>query len=91
MQGLTWYYNRLRCMSLGEVAHRVIEHGRKTAEKRGLALAQRPTLTASSSPAWLRVPTELADADRARILVRADGLLAGHWLVFGETQELGMP
>ncbi|WP_148715347.1 heparinase II/III family protein [Chitinolyticbacter meiyuanensis] len=91
MQGLTWYYNRLRCMSLGEVAHRVLEHGRKSAEKRGLALAPRPELTAQSGPRWFGVPSQLEASTRELIISRADGLLAGDWLVFGVPKPLGMP
>lgn len=92
MAALDWYINRLRCMSLTEVSHRVAEHSRKLLQERGMLLApsKPPERIVVISP-WIQKPEQLNSNECAAILNSATHLLAGRWDVFGQRLPLGMP
>lgn len=91
---LTWFWNRLRCMTPAEVLHRAKEAARKRA-LRLLGQRQRQLEEADAAPAatrWLRVPQMLAkaedDASRAATaLVQAEAarIAAGEVRLFASS------
>ncbi|WP_288841343.1 alginate lyase family protein [uncultured Deefgea sp.] len=92
MATLDWYMNRLRCMSLPEVLHRVAAHSRKLLQEKGLLLAhsKAPERVVATAP-WIQKPEHLSSDECAAILNSAAHLLAGRWDVFGQRLPLGMP
>lgn len=88
LQALAWYWNRLRCMSVGEVGHRAHQKVMSRLQKFGLAIAD------SVPPAELsRVARSFVGRD-SRVKVdpyirAAAGVLAGELKVFGLNCQFG--
>ena len=91
MRQFVWGINRLRCMSLAEIGHRLLRAARMQAERWGAAGSQRvpaPVLTGSFQP-WIALP---AKVDAAPYLAAADRIAAGRFDVFALRDiELGSP
>lgn len=87
---LVWYINRLRCMSVGEIGHRL--HGKLQAElqKRGIGLCRVPSaIRADSSLPWLG---SLPDLSAEVYRVAADQILDGLYDVFSlKGVNIGFP
>jgi hypothetical protein len=88
---LRWYVNRWRCMTQGEVHHRVLRALEAQAERWGLkgsTAVPPPDVTRASRP-WIRAA---AQANAARYLEAADRIVAGRFDVFTlQDVELGSP
>ena len=91
MSWLAWRLNRLRCMSVAEIGHRVQRAVATQAERWRLGrLAQVPPADLTPrSVAWIEVP---ANIDPAPYLAAADRLVAGKFDVFAlHDIDLGSP
>src|SRR5688572_3436044 len=90
-QRLVWRTNRLRCMTRGEIGHRVLRALAMQAERWGLvrsAAVPAPDLEHAPGP-WMRVPGEV---DAGPYLQAADRIAAGRFDVFAlEDVKLGSP
>jgi hypothetical protein len=88
---LAWRFNRLRCMSVAEIAHRLLRTLTTHAESWGLYGSARPVpadLTRCAT-AWVSVPAKI---DRRAYLAAADRLLAGKFDIFAlHDVDLGSP
>ena len=91
MKQVLWYVNRLRCMTLAEIRHRVRQSLATQAERwklLALPAAPLPDL-APASRSWIRVATKV---DAACYLEAADRVAAGKFDLFAlEGAELGSP
>jgi len=87
---LSWYNNRLRCMSMGEIVYRVNNKLQAEMEKKGFGLCKSgPMNAASSGRPWLEnLPAVSAEVYQAS----ADKVLAGIYDVFAlKGVSLGFP
>lgn len=90
---MSWYAQRLRAMSIGEMARRVVERWQRLREPAQLKkLARAPwdgAFTDFPKLPWReRVPPEL----RKQLAVDAEKLVRGEWELFGwKTVEVGAP
>lgn len=91
MNRIAWTVNRLRCMSMAEVAYRVQTKLHTSAEALGFGLAKVvPPTSGDATLSWLQ--PELEDLDAEPYLGRADRVMAGRFDVFAlEDLELGFP
>ena len=88
---LSWTLNRLRCMSAGEVAHRLGKSVQTRVESLGLARQPVPPPSIPASrPGWLAAPAGVPGTER--LLASADRIVAGRFDVLGlQDVLLGMP
>ena len=89
MTSLAWKFNRLKLMSAGEVAWRVLQMAQKKAAKWGVGqLRQPPVAAPRAGAAFLPMAPAPSDA----LTAAADTILAGRWNVFAlRGVELGFP
>lgn len=89
---LAWYRNRLRLMSVPEIAHRAVQTLAKRAMGHGIGIAARapaPSLATFGQPWCSQFPEGL---DAAPVLAAANDVLAGRWNVFAlRAAPLGFP
>jgi hypothetical protein len=87
MQPLSWYLNRLRAMSVGEIVTRGLRQARFSAERLGALRADRPP-----APAWpaLGEPSAVTPSlhNPQDYLAAADRLVSGRFDFFGESFQL---
>lgn len=88
---MTWMVNRLRCMSVAELGYRVQQAAvTKLAKRRHRAAAPAPLPRALTLK--LRGVPALDDEERAALLRDAEGILAGHVLLFADRRyDVGVP
>jgi hypothetical protein len=91
MEGLLWRFNRLRCMSPAEIAHRVLRAARMQAERLG-AIGSHAVPAADLgivAPRWI---DEAPAIDAERYVAAAERIAAGRFDVFALRDiELGSP
>jgi hypothetical protein len=86
---LRWRFNRLRCMSLAEVGHRLRQAASVPVERLPLSRAVPAPDLARESRAWIGVPSRI---DAAPYLAAADRLVSGRFDIFALRDiELGAP
>jgi hypothetical protein len=88
MQPPSWYLNRLRAMSAGEIGVRILRQARFALEQGGALRVDRPP-SPSAWPPHERPNTARAPGEGAIYVEAADRVLAGRFDFFGETFELG--
>lgn len=87
--GLAWRLNRLRCMSVAEIGHRLLRSIAIQNESHRLHVAVPNADTSKRAPLWIRVP---AGIDKAPYLAAADRLMAGRFDIFAmHNIDLGSP
>lgn len=80
-QRMRWRLNRLRCMSIAEIGHRLVQRGMAQAERWGVrGSSVVPAFHIKESPApWVRL---VGGIDKAPYLAAADRLAAGRFDIF---------
>ena len=86
-----WHFNRLRCMSAAEIAHRLASAARLRAERLGFADLRRvPDPERTTTNPWIAVHIDSAHAER--YVAAAGRIAAGRLDIFDlEDAELGNP
>jgi hypothetical protein len=89
IQKSIWYFNRLRCMSVGEIQSRVKTAIRKKAESFGMGMATEaaPYVLNATGSAWINAPANLDPLLQAK----ADRIVQGKLNLFSlQDYELGI-
>ena len=82
-QKLSWFWNRLKCMSALELAYRIYQKGLSTSQQYGFLTANTPPtpILKSACKKWLMIPTNI---DLQPYIEKAQQISGGTITVFSE-------